>query len=58
MALITNATTDWSAPVTLTEEEVWQARRGSVYVTTTSSPSTTMLRKWALTQPCSNHPVP
>lgn len=38
MALITNATTDWSAPVTLTEDEVWQARRGSVYVTTTSSP--------------------
>lgn len=38
MALITDATTDWSAPVTLTTEEIWQTRKGSVYVTTTADP--------------------
>lgn len=39
MALITDATSGWSAPVTLTEDEVWQARDGLLYVTTTDSPS-------------------
>lgn len=38
MALITDAQTTWSAPVTLTSDEVWQTRRGSVFVTTTASP--------------------
>ena len=38
MALITDAATDWSAAVTLTSDEIWQARRGSVYLTTTASP--------------------
>lgn len=38
MALITDATTNWSDPVTLTEDEVWQARRGAVFVTTTGTP--------------------
>ena len=39
MALITDADTAWSAPITLTTDEIWQARRGSVFVTTTSSPA-------------------
>lgn len=38
MALITDATTSWSTPVTLTDDEVWQTRAGSVFVTTTGSP--------------------
>jgi hypothetical protein len=38
MALISNAATSWSTPVTLTSDEVWQTRKGSVFVTTTSSP--------------------
>lgn len=38
MALITDAATTWSTPVTLTQDEVWQTRSGSVFVTTTSSP--------------------
>ncbi|MEO0929352.1 MAG: hypothetical protein AAFY14_01705 [Pseudomonadota bacterium] len=39
MALITDASTSWSTPITLTADEVWQARWGSVYVTTTESPA-------------------
>lgn len=39
MALISDAATAWSTPVTLTSDEVWQARKGSVYVTTTTSPA-------------------
>ncbi len=35
MALITDATTAWSAPVTLSSDEIWQTRYGSVYLTTT-----------------------
>lgn len=35
MALITDATTTWSAPVTLATDEIWQTRYGSVYLTTT-----------------------
>ncbi len=38
MALLTDATTTWSTSITLTTDEVWQARKGSVFVTTTSSP--------------------
>lgn len=38
MALITDATTIWSSPVTLTQDEIWQTRKGGVYVTTTASP--------------------
>lgn len=38
MALITNASTIWSDPVTLASDEIWQARAGSVFLTTTASP--------------------
>lgn len=38
MALITDAATAWSTPITLTQDEVWQTRKGSVFVTTTASP--------------------
>jgi hypothetical protein len=39
MALITDATTAWSAIVTLASDEIWQARAGSVFLTTTTSPA-------------------
>lgn len=35
MALITNAAATWSAPVTLTQDEIWQVRSGTVFVTAT-----------------------
>ncbi|MDH5528873.1 MAG: hypothetical protein OEY05_02460 [Paracoccaceae bacterium] len=38
MSLITDATTGWSSPVTLTTDEIWQTRKGSVFVSTTVSP--------------------
>lgn len=38
MSLIRDIGTDWSDPVTLTKEEIWQARCGSVFLTTTDSP--------------------
>lgn len=38
MALITDAATAWSTPITLTQDEVWQTRKGGVFVTTTASP--------------------
>lgn len=38
MALITDAATVWSSPITLSTDEIWQARKGSLYVTTTQSP--------------------
>lgn len=38
MALLADATTTWSAPLTLPTDEIWQARHGSVFVTTTASP--------------------
>lgn len=38
MALITDAATGWSAPVTLTNDEIWQTRKGSLFVTTTTAP--------------------
>lgn len=39
MALITDATTSWSAQITLTSDEIWQAREGSVFLTGTASPA-------------------
>ncbi len=39
MALITDAAFTWSSPVTLGADEVWQARTGRVFVTTTASPA-------------------
>ena len=39
MALITDATTTWSSPVTLTQDEIWQARSGTVFVTATPGAS-------------------
>lgn len=39
MALITDATTSWSGLVTLVSDEIWQARAGSVFITTTTSPA-------------------
>lgn len=38
MALINDVATGWSTPITLTQDEVWQTRQGSVYVSTTSNP--------------------
>ena len=38
MTLINDAASTWSAPVTLATDEVWQCRKGSVFVTTTASP--------------------
>ena len=39
MPLITNVTSAWSSAVTLTTDEVWQARRGGVFVSTAASPA-------------------
>lgn len=39
MALITDAALSWSASITLTTDEIWQTRRGSVFVTTSASPA-------------------
>lgn len=39
MALITDATSSWSTPVTLATDEIWQARREGVFVTTTATPA-------------------
>lgn len=38
MALITDAALSWSAPVTLTSDEIWQTRRGSALVSTNAAP--------------------
>lgn len=38
MSLIKNATTDWSDPVTLSNDEIWQSRSGNVFITTTPDP--------------------
>lgn len=38
MALITDAANGWSSPMTLASDEIWQTRKGAVYVTTTASP--------------------
>lgn len=39
MAIITDATTSWSDPITLTDDEIWQTRFGSVFITTTPTPA-------------------
>ena len=39
MALISDATNSWSTPVTLTSDEIWQVRKGSVFLTTEASPA-------------------
>ena len=39
MALITDAATSWSAAVTLSTDDIWQTRKGSVFVTTTVAPA-------------------
>lgn len=38
MSLITDATTGWSSPITPTTDEIWQTRKGSVFLTTTATP--------------------
>ena len=38
MALLTDATTTWSSPITLASDEIWQTRKGRVFVTTTTAP--------------------
>lgn len=38
MALISNAGSAWSSPVTLATDEIWQTRFGSVFVTTNDAP--------------------
>ena len=38
MALIRDVSTEWSDPVTLEKAEVWQARSGSIFFTTTAEP--------------------
>jgi len=38
MARITDASDDWSATVSLSQDEIWQARGGSFFLTTTPSP--------------------
>ena len=38
MALITDAANGWSAPITLTSDEIWQTRKGSLFLTTTTTP--------------------
>lgn len=40
MALIRDAKNEWSAPVTLAKDEIWQARDGNVFITTSDSPET------------------
>jgi len=39
MALISDAATAWSSAIELTSDEVWQTRKGSVFVTTTNPPA-------------------
>jgi hypothetical protein len=38
MALITDASNTWSAPVTLVADEIWQARRDGVFLSTAAAP--------------------
>jgi hypothetical protein len=38
MALITDASNTWSAPVTLVADEIWQARRDGVFLSTATAP--------------------
>lgn len=38
MTIITDASTAWSTPVVLSSDEIWQTRKGSIFVTTSASP--------------------
>ena len=38
MPLIDDASTDWSAPVTLAADELWQVRAGVAFITTDAAP--------------------
>lgn len=38
MALITDATNTWSSPITLSADEIWQTRKGAVFVSTGANP--------------------
>lgn len=38
MSLIRDIGTEWSAPITLDHDEIWQARSGSIFFTTSSAP--------------------
>jgi len=38
MARITDASDSWSQTISLSQNEVWQAREGSFYLTTTVAP--------------------
>ncbi|MEM6889084.1 MAG: hypothetical protein AAF636_13200 [Pseudomonadota bacterium] len=38
MALIKDATEDWSAPIALSNTEIWQVREGNVFVSTDAAP--------------------
>jgi hypothetical protein len=38
MTLIKDATTQWSGPVTVDQDEIWQTRSGSIFITTTATP--------------------
>ncbi len=40
MALIRDVKNEWSDPVTLATDEIWQARDGSIFLTTSTSPET------------------
>lgn len=39
MALITDASEAWSDPITLANDELWQARWGSTFISTTGTPA-------------------
>ena len=38
MALISDAATTWSTAITITTDEIWQTRKGAIYLSTTASP--------------------
>lgn len=38
MTMITTIPTAWSAAVTLVRDEIWQARNGAVFLSTTANP--------------------
>ena len=39
MAVVTDLTLSWSSPVTLAVRERWQARSGTLYISTDAAPS-------------------
>jgi hypothetical protein len=52
MSLIKNITNDWSEPVVLAADEIWQARWGSVFVTTTANPDPEDGFRWSKVKAC------